>query len=856
MDVSVANGNREKVSDSTDSDSIEIEQPEWAAAVQDRGDLFYVEGKSSAERIAAPVESKTNGKTNEMNTVVNNNYNKVKGLVNKTKHETDILRDLLTDHVPHSVSFYDSPTGKVIEVYLDVDPTRRNYGRRASRCETLFGIIPGHFSEKDSNGLSNRDSVDDLRIMVQGLLPSGEAERSGNVKLGDWLRCINDFEINYNNVNSILSAIVGPKRVKLTLQRFDGKQRSPHVARKEPINAGLVKLVAGQRLQEVTSALQEVPNHIVLYLTLEGVSENAQGKEDVLYQYPAVENKLVEIRGMFITLVHMMHDVTASSPISSSLLIDGKLVHVAYSREGREALVLGLPADRVPLYQLKNTMEDVVRLMKVLYKSLGSAFGDRENKPALDHLFSLLFQQLLLDSSPTTKAEDKLMQTPLFCSAFLESLQAVRWLPLPDSVMVRINNSLSDLEAADFVDMSEEFYSIRRFYTILGTCLFHKGYLIANHLPKEDLLDVALYLQYYHLLVLTSGDPVGQVVVWKEVFPTRRHQGADEPVIAGYTEPDGRWFLLIVGMMHDMLAVLLEAGGCATAAEGAPKPDPFYVDQVKNTLLELQAGGLAADCETKLQSPSIPALTAADYFLKTASKSDKKAESSPKPESSPSQRASRTDAPASILKKRPPSQQSSAASLGSLAQAHDRDSDEESEASMQSGAASDNSHSLREAETPPHPRKLTSTPSDESGSSIFKANKKKRTMISATSLTSLKKSMVDLTVSEDDTFPKLTRGCENTLFHYLSTDVAEGVFVCPVTSGSPSCPLQKQVVTNFNTCCMAIRTVLQQSTRRSAQGGKFSPDDSLEGVGEHGILFSCPTEGKRGGQEITYWVVG
>lgn len=76
-----------------------------------------------------------------------------------------------------------------------------------------------------------------------------------------------------------------------------------------------------------------------------------------------------------------------------------------------------------------------------------------------------------------------------------------------------------------------------------------QGQLIANHLPKEDLLDISLYLQYYHLLSLTSGDPVGEVVVWKEVFPTRRHQGADEPVVAGYTEPDGRWFLLVVGMV-------------------------------------------------------------------------------------------------------------------------------------------------------------------------------------------------------------------------------------------------------------------------------------------------------------------
>lgn len=51
--------------------------------------------------------------------------------------------------------------------------------------------------------------------------------------------------------------------------------------------------------------------------------------------------------------------------------------------------------------------------------------------------------------------------------------------------------------------------------------------------------------------------------------------------------------------MHSILAMLLEAGGCASQAEGSIKPDPFYVDQVKNTLLELQTGEMPAECDTR-----------------------------------------------------------------------------------------------------------------------------------------------------------------------------------------------------------------------------------------------------------------
>ena len=96
-------------------------------------------------------------------------------------------------------------------------------------------------------------------------------------------------------------------------------------------------------------------------------------------------------------------------------------------------------------------------------------------------------------------------------------------------------------------------------------CLFcaFQGYLIANHLPREDLIDLTLYLRYHCLLTLCQEEQMGQVVIWREFFPWRRCHVHAEPLIPGYTEPDARWFVLVVGMKNKMLAMLLEAGGCA-----------------------------------------------------------------------------------------------------------------------------------------------------------------------------------------------------------------------------------------------------------------------------------------------------
>ena len=45
--------------------------------------------------------------------------------------------------------------------------------------------------------------------------------------------------------------------------------------------------------------------------------------------------------------------------------------------------------------------------------------------------------------------------------------------------------------------------------------------------------------------------------------------------------------------------MLLEAGGCASWAEGNPTPDPFYVDQAKATLLQMESHDVFNHCEIR-----------------------------------------------------------------------------------------------------------------------------------------------------------------------------------------------------------------------------------------------------------------
>lgn len=103
----------------------------------------------------------------------------------------------------------------------------------------------------------------------------------------------------------------------------------------------------------------------------------------------------------------------------------------------------------------------------------------------------------------------------------------------------------------------------QRLYTILGSCIYHKRYLLGSHLSHSDLIEVESYLRQNYLLHLINNEPIKTLVIWKEVYPTSCNRGiiennkSNQPII-----PNGKWYLLVVGYGHDLLAVLLESGGC------------------------------------------------------------------------------------------------------------------------------------------------------------------------------------------------------------------------------------------------------------------------------------------------------
>lgn len=83
----------------------------------------------------------------------------------------------------------------------------------------------------------------------------------------------------------------------------------------------------------------------------------------------------------------------------------------------------------------------------------------------------------------------------------------------------------------------------QRLFTILGSALFHSGYLLHSHLMHDDLMDVYTFCLNQGILYLSKTEPVKSLVLWKEVFP----RSCRSELLEDVRIPDGRRYLLIVG---------------------------------------------------------------------------------------------------------------------------------------------------------------------------------------------------------------------------------------------------------------------------------------------------------------------
>ncbi|XP_071441603.1 protein inturned [Hetaerina americana] len=665
----------------TDSDYDEHKSDiEWETAVDSRGDVFYVESNvplvpnlKVSEDITKKGHSSSKTKTPAGRLVGLISYKrrankKLKGWFREGWHSAsnsrseNSARNASTRGSSHNsnvwpnrgsaqssgggnkVTFRDSQEGEAREVGLLVDPGRRNLGRRATLCETLLGIVPGVFSSSSTTTGETEGELPvfvDERIMVAGFVPDGEAIKNRSIKIGDWLRKIDGTEVTFKTIDRFLSSIISSCTLKLTLQRVAGCDVTadlPRGMKSKPLEQSkLVRTLIGSGADDIRSIMMTLPVGL-LYLTFptreRGQEINTSGEEDefsdVIYCYPPdpQTNALAALRGTFLTLNQLVPQVAQSSPVSSTILLKGQKTHVVYASDGPEVLLVAAPDNCCSIPETVLLTEELIRALRFSCQTLNRAFSDSSLKPGLDHLLDMFFTRVLIGGFwSNTKVSN--VCTELASKAKLSSphlfediLSASHLLSLPHDVQNQIDDALNQLEAADFQCLNEEHHLCQRLFNIVGSCLYYKGFLIASHLPTEDLPCVHSFLNQLGIIHLCRTEPVRSLVFWKEIYLTSCNRGlraSMEGEQGAYPMPEGRWFLLVVGKDQGMLAVVLEMGGCSISEEGNIPPEPDYVDHAKTTLNHIHEIGIPAVCDSWLMSGGLPRVDSLESLLRNLS---------------------------------------------------------------------------------------------------------------------------------------------------------------------------------------------------------------------------------------------
>lgn len=344
----------------------------------------------------------------------------------------------------NKVTFQDFQEGEVKQVELKIDPTK--VIRKGVLVESLLGLSVSPFS-------------DGRRVMISGFTLNSEAKNEKSIKIGDWLKKVNNIEVTMQDLNRVIEQHAYRSEILLELQRVAGVEVTKDPPTNELSNQSkFVKQLTNFDTEEsdsLNSVLCEQPIGI-LYINTEQLSESGPEYEGVVYCYPRPyeTNPLCASRGVFITLNHLLHETTKTKPLVTTVFCK-KLCHVTYKTFSNNILLLLLPDNRISLNEIIILKTQLIRLLEFTYQTIDKCFEEK-NQQQLDHFFSRFFARIL-SSGLWSKAEQyvDLKDIPIKAEKtsrmhFEESLLGSIQLNLPNEAQMQIDDALFELEASDY----------------------------------------------------------------------------------------------------------------------------------------------------------------------------------------------------------------------------------------------------------------------------------------------------------------------------------------------------------------------------------------------------------------------
>ncbi|KAJ8723237.1 hypothetical protein PYW08_003149 [Mythimna loreyi] len=849
-------------SDDSKYSESESSVPEWDSDVGEDGELVFIKTKSNNETPDIKTPLLENCETFKLR----NNFKR-----SSTRRSTKgRIFKVLKAHKSKNTE---------IGLSKDVDGVLTSRNINADEKLIVIQVSKSMIFSSEKNcqieklfGLSLETHADGKTLTVADFLTEARAIYTPKIKKGYYLSKINGVDVNSYNINNIL-------------QRVVEDHNSPKLTFQVPTKGHNVDL---ERLLKTKSAPENSLTHLlkeslcsVLYICCNDIEYNSNDDKGVLYCYPRPfnQNFLYNTRGAYVTLNHLApKSLGTSEPTNSTVLHNNTLINVTYTSHYNDLLLVAFPNNEVDLFGAKKVISDIVRLLEFLYGSLKSSFTKPNNVDKLDSLFARIFVTLIVNSK--ANKEDGIRNVGLY----FEDMLAAHSVTLPLEVKVQVDDAITELEAADYREWTDDIENFQRLYTVIGSCLYYSGHLLSSHLLDEDLKEINAYLRLNGILKLSTEKELEKLVMWREVF-INEHRKQNNNDGNEYRISDGRWFLLTVGKGHFILATLMEAGGCTEDAVGVTPPSPFYVEECESCLELLYDVGLNKYLASWYCSNSQPQVeTSPEYLTKYGKKI--RDVNTLKPDSTLKTSTLKLSKLQTDKRRHNSSEQinvgSSASDMNSMnsltnygshhslytqsyntAQKYRHSSLDVSGYSEDSNSLKSNSE-VSEERVQGRRADRERNRRDSSGSDSDWDRLDGSRASGSIDMSDIRKSL--LNEINHVTAQRITAGEENVLFHFVQLESEKGILIAPVKNIEMQANnvLYSYIVKTFRSACKRIHDLLQHSIRFKKNHAPSNPlNKILVAVKEHGILFQAPLDilsqcgvSKKNTEPYLFWVVG
>ncbi|XP_063381491.1 protein inturned [Cydia fagiglandana] len=829
----------------SDSDS---SVPEWDSDVGEDGELVYIKVKScnDVDNSTAPLLENCEAFKRKNNFKRTSTRRSTKGRIFKVlkSHKSKQLdvfgRKKVDDQGAGALSGILKKTSlEDNKIVIQVSKNMMFNSEKNCQIEKMFGI-----------SLENSDGKN---LIVADFLPEARAIYSQKVKKGYYLQKINNIDVNSYNINSILQVVADDyDNPKLQFRAAEGALFD------------IEKLLTTKQAPEnsLTQLLKD-SNCSVLYICCNDIEYHSNDDKGVLYCYPRPfnQNFLYNTRGAYVTLNHLApKSLGTSQPITSTVLHNSTLINIAYMSHYNDLLLVAFPNKEVDLFAAKRVIIQITRMLEFLYGSLKTCFTKPNNVDKLDSLFSRIFISLLF--SNMDKDTDKSN------GLYVEDVLAAHCITLPLEVRIQVDDAMTELQAADYREWTDDIENFQRLYTVIGTTLYYSGHLLSSHVQDEDLFEINSFLKLNGILKLSAEKELEKLVIWKEVY-IHEHRMQNKNDSNEYRIPDGRWFLLVAGKGHFLLATLMEAGGCTEDAIGITPPSPFYVEECESCIELLYDVGLDKYLSTWLRSNTQPQLECSpERLTKQGKKINQKSDGTLKPSTLkfPKDRRRHNSTEQINVSSDSINVSSDSVNYGSHHSLYSQWYNGKRHASNLDVSYSEDSNSLKSNSEKSEERiqgrraDRERNRRDSSGSDSDWDRQEGSRASGSIDASDIRKSL--LNEIDHVTVHRITAGDENVLFHFLQLESAKGVLIAPVKSIEVQAnnALYTHIVRTFRAASKRIHELLQHSVRFKRNYTPPNPNKVLVAVKEYAMLFRAPpaTLYQCGikNEPFHFWVVG